>query len=142
MRIVRGNQSLWVVACVVAWAAGCSPTPKVEQANPENLEKIQAAYLKAFKETGKPPQKAEDLQPYLAPGDNLEEILRSKNDGQPFVIIWGTVPGDPHRGRPLVLGYEKEGRDGTRFVFTSAGVMQMKDADFANANFPEGHNPS
>jgi len=43
--------------------------------------------------------------------------------------------------KPLVIGYEKEGSGGDRFVYTAMGVMQMTDEDFEEARFPPGHNP-
>ena len=68
-------------------------------------------------------------------------MFTSVRDGEPFVIIWGTDPRTGMELKPQVIGYEKEGRGGNRFVFTAMGVMQMTDGDFEEANFPPGHKP-
>jgi hypothetical protein len=127
---------------ILALLAGCAAQPAVQTANGENLTTIANAYLQATEKQGKPPASMDELKAFLPAGANLDELARSPNDGQPFVILWGVDPralrGDL---KPGVLGYEQKGTNGSRFVFTAMGVMSMTDADFAQANFPAGHAP-
>jgi hypothetical protein len=71
----------------------------------------------------------------------VNQLLISPNDGQPLVILWGTDPRPDQDPSPLVIGYEKNGKWGQRFVFHTMGVVQMTSADFARARFPGGHQP-
>ena len=99
-------------------------------------------YQQATQKTGQPPAKQEDLVPYLPAGKSIDELLKSPTDGQAYVILWGTDPRTGMELKPLVIGYEKQGKSGARFVFTAMGVSLMSDSDFKGANFPPGHKPS
>ena len=99
-------------------------------------------YQQATQKTGQPPAKPEDLVPYLPAGKSIDELLKSPTDGQPYVILWGTDPRTGMELKPLVIGYEKQGKSGARFVFTAMGVSLMSDNDFKQANFPPGHKPT
>lgn len=124
-------------------ALGCSPSVKnVDVGDIEGLRKVAAAYTQAAARTGRPPSKPADLQPFLPKGENLEQLLASSRDGQPYVILWGVDPRPGKGGAtPLVIGYEKKGKNGIRFVFLDMGVVSMTDGDFAKANFPQGRKP-
>ncbi len=126
----------------VALFAGCNSEVPVHQGSAENLNKIAEAYRAATEKTGKPPQSQADLKPYLPAGADVNKLFTSPNDNEPFVIIWGTDPRTGMDLKPKVVGYEKKGVDGKRFVFTVMGVSMMTDEDFAQANFPPGHKPS
>jgi hypothetical protein len=108
----------------------------------EGLRKVAAAYTRAVVRTGRPPSGPAELKPHLAPGDDPDRLLISPRDGQPYVIFWG-VDSRPGKGgkTPLVIGHEKKGKGGVRFVFLDMGVVSMTDAAFAQANFPEGRGP-
>ena len=71
----------------------------------------------------------------------MNSLLTSPNDGQPLVVLWGTDPRADQGNSPLVIGYEKQGKGGGRWVFHTMGVVRMTDADFAQARFPKGHTP-
>jgi hypothetical protein len=107
----------------------------------ENLNVIARAYNAATEKNNHPPANVEELNPFLPPGVDQDSLFRSPRDGQPFVILWGTDARTGMDVRPLVIGYEKRGSGGDRFVFTAMGVMQMTGEDFAKARFPEGHQP-
>ena len=95
----------------------------------------------ATNKNGQPPRGPEDLRQFLPQDQDQDSLFRSVRDDQPFVIIWGTDPRTGMDLKPLVIGYEKEGSGGDRFVYTAMGVMQMTDEDFEEARFPPGHNP-
>ena len=127
---------------------GCSGDEQpLDPAKVEHLQQIQQAYMKAAQDMRRPPQDREELKNYLPADVNMDELFRSEIDGQEYVIIWGTDPFTPPdlfsspEPKPIVIGYEKEGKDGQRYVFLANGVVQMDDARFAQANFPPGHNP-
>lgn len=119
---------------------GCSGGGgKVQPADMANIQKIASAYVKANDKLGRPPKEKKELLPFLKEESDLEALFQSPNDGQPFVIIWGTNPRAALDVSPGVIAYEKVGKGGKRFVFTAMGVMQMADEDFTKANFPKGH---
>jgi len=134
----------WIGLLLIILVSGCSGdsdevTPEAEVG--ENFSTIADAYLLATEKNRQPPKGPEELKPFLPQDVDQDTLFRSVRDGEPFVIIWGT---DPHEGmdlNPLVIGYEKEGEGGDRFVFTVVGVMQMTDEEFGEANFPAGHKP-
>lgn len=138
---------LAVAAMLAGLAAGCSD--EEQHADPEkieNLRVIQEAYMKACQDLKRPPASRDELIKYLPPNTDVQAVFRSQNDGQEYVIIWGSDPFAPFdfsgtEPKPLVIGYEKEGKDGVRFVFLATGVQQLTAERFANANFPPGHQP-
>jgi hypothetical protein len=130
-------------ATLLITAAGCSSTVKEGEAGDiEGLRKIASAYSRATAKNGRPPAKPADLNPFLAEGEDVDRLLASSRDGHPYVIFWGV---DPRPGKggpsPLVIGHEKTGKNGSRFVFLDMGVVSMADSEFAKANFPPGRKP-
>ncbi len=127
---------------VLVLSAGCT-SPRVTQAGEVgNLRKVAAAYNAAVAQLGRPPGSEAELRPFLSKEGDPDALLRSPNDGQPYVILYGT---DPRKGKtlqPLIIGYEKTGRGGRRFVFTAMNVVEMVDEDFKKGNFPPGHQPN
>lgn len=132
----------FLIACVVA---GCgrkiTVADETESKSQEALRAVATAYNAALAKRGKPPAGPDDIVPFLPKGTSLEDALRSPQDNQPFVIIWGA---DPRKGmdvNPLVIGYEAQGKNGRRMVFTAMGVFTMTESRFKEARFPEGHTP-
>ena len=120
---------------------GCTSPKTTPTENVENLRKVEEAYRAAIAKLSRPPKDESEFKPFLAKIGDPDKLLRSTNDNQPFVILYGA---DPRRGmelKPLVIAYEKEGRAGKRSVYTAMGVMEMSDEDFREANFPSGHKP-
>jgi hypothetical protein len=107
----------------------------------ENLTALANAYRQATEKNKRPPQGPDELKPFLPAGANPDTVLKSVRDDQPFVILWGTDPRTGLDLKPLVIGYEKQGKGGNRMVFTAMGVMTMDEKSFAEANFPKGHKP-
>jgi len=125
----------------VSGCSGNAEAVKEQGAVGENLTTVANAYRAATDKNNRPPTSPEELKPFLPPGVDQATLFQSVRDGQPFVILWGTDPRQGMDVKPLVYGYEKEGQGGERFVMTAMGVMQMTDEDFAQANFPAGHQP-
>jgi hypothetical protein len=133
---------LLVVAWWLAAVSGCgSPqgVPADEGAN--HLDAIARAYIQYANAKGRPPDSAEDLKSMLPEQAATADFFQSSRDGKPFVILWGVDPREGMGIKPLVIGYEEQGRDGIRYVFTAMGVMVMDRATFAAASFPPGHQP-
>ncbi len=128
---------------LAALASGCSSKTADKSAGEVggNLTTIAKAYFRAMETNRRPPSGPEDLKPFLPRDAAQDSLFRSARDGQPFVIVWGTDPRGGMDLKPLVIGYEKVGKDGDRMVFTAMGVMTMTDKSFAEANFPKGHKP-
>lgn len=135
----------WLVGVLllIALAAldGCSGTTQSPTSDPGPLNELSAAYRQATAQLNRPPKSADELQPHLAQGKDVNNLLTSPNDGQPYVILWGTDIRTGMDLKPLVVGYEKQGTNGARFVFTVMGVMLMGPEEFKEANFPPGHTP-
>jgi hypothetical protein len=128
------------IVCLVA-VTGCGDAARVQTGTGEKLEQLSAVYRAATEKLRRPPANAEELKPFLKPGQALETLLTSPNDKQPHVVIWGADVRTGMELKPLVIAYEKEGSGGNRFVMTAMGVFLMGPEDFKEANFPSGHKP-
>ena len=126
---------------------GCSKTGKVEAPlNPteENLQKIGKAHVQSCYRLGRPPKDIEELKPSFE-GEFSNDLLRSPNDGEDFVIIWNIdfnkLP--PNENDPFTVGaYEKRGTGGKRYVLRfPTSVVRLTDEEFSKAVFPPGHAP-
>src|SRR4051812_44611249 len=107
MRTSRAIAGLALVAA--ALAAGCGPSVVSKGGTVDtsdvNLAAIGRIYTRAQQQLGRPPRAAADLKPYAKGEVDLDQILTSPNDHQPYVIVWGanmlSTP-DPY----VVLVYE------------------------------------
>jgi hypothetical protein len=115
------------VACglVVALTVGCSEKEvdrslAAEEFTPEAeaILHVGQAYRDAYAAKKKPPTSVKDLNPYLAKFGDPGKVLVSPNDGQPYEITWGVVPGHPPKTvkESPFLVCEKSGKDGKRYV--------------------------
>jgi len=139
---------LGVVGLLVSMGGlGCgSGKPSSEPAaSIGQLRTIAIAYGKATTELERPPQNKAELMLYLkdlAKGyDDPADILRSKVDGEEFVIHYGVDFRDV-AGKDAdmpVLAYEKYGKDGKRAVLLFRFPFVKTDEDFANCKFPPGY---
>ena len=138
--LARGTA--WLVLAL----AGCGRggTGKLDPSM-QNLQKIAVAYAQATTHLNRPPQNLNDLMPSLKQQGDPAEILRSPDDGEPYVILWGvdfrkppSSGGDPS----VVFAYEKQGRGGTRHVLRMpTRVVLLTDDEFRKAPFPPGQQP-
>ena len=131
------------VMCLLFFVCGCGSSTVPElPSSVFQLRTIGAAYGKATTELDRPPQNKEELMLYLkdaAKGyDNPADILRSKVDGEEFVIHWGV---DNRNAPPKpddipVLAYEKHGQGGKRAVLQYRSVKIVTDEKFSEMPFP------
>ena len=148
-----------VALIILLGAIGCSKQapPPPEDATEKNLRLVATAYMQYVSKNQAPPASVKDLTPvFVEMGCNPEEVVRSSRDHEPFTILWNVEEfpaitlkkvkdktkdktGAP-RVKHCVLGYEKNGSDGLRFVaFSNAYVSEMSDADLEKAHFPANH---
>ena len=109
--------------------------PAAPETAEERLTAIGKAYLKAASRLGKPPRGAEDIKDDVE-GGFTPELLRSPNDNEPFVILWGVdlnkLPKSGDAGP--ILAYEKRGKEGKRFVLRyPLAVAQLSEEEFSKA---------
>jgi len=132
----------------IVWSAGCSATPKsTEDENSTDLREIAKAYAVTISLHRRPPKSIEEIKKVLEDLHEAkmvgkpDEVLTSTRDGQPYVIILGADLGATRS--PDILAYEKKGAGGKRFVLSmDFNIVQMTDADFAQATFAMGHRPA
>jgi hypothetical protein len=140
-----------VAALAFSGMVGCSPSTVVVVGEPvtptqENLRKIGIAYIRYTTEKKQPPKGLSDLKPLLCESGDPDKLLRSDRDNQPLVICWDidTRVSPAWAKSPPVLGYEKQGVNGSRYVLTLAmgpTVKLMSEDEFRKASFPPGHTP-
>jgi hypothetical protein len=134
----------WVLGLLVT--VGCSRGGGVTALNPtqDRLLKLGNAYRNAVRRLGHPPKDFQELQPSLE-DHATEDLLRSPNDGEPLVVIWGVDYDKLPPGRPnpfVVAAYEKKGVGGKRYVLHfPPGVKVMTDEQLKKATFPPGYTP-
>jgi hypothetical protein len=127
----------------VAGLAGCGPRVVVKETSDhggDNLFALSRAYTAAQQKLGRPPRGVEDLKAVAKDSGDLDRLLVSPNDGQPYVIAWG-VDLNNAPNPTMVVAHEKVGAGGVRYVMTPTGVMKLTDQEFARAQFPPGHTP-
>ncbi|HEY1376206.1 MAG TPA: hypothetical protein VGF55_05400 [Gemmataceae bacterium] len=111
--------------------------PGDDEPSRERLHKIGLALAAATERLGRPPRDAEELRPLLREYGDPDRLLVSPVDGHPYVILWGAD------GRTAafntVLGYERNGSAGKRYVLTPTAVVQLTEAELAEADFPAGY---
>jgi hypothetical protein len=135
----------WMMLLGTLTLAGCFHGGDEHKLTPteDRLLKIAMAYTNATNHLKRAPNGIAEIQPYFD-GD-VNDITRSPNDGEEFVILWGVdfnkLP--PHREDPFtVAAYEKNGSKGSRFVLRiPTQIKLMTDEELAKAVFPPGHHP-
>jgi hypothetical protein len=132
------------VALIVLGLAGCGHKPPPEPAKGSaqaNLEAILNSYRKASNELKRPPKSLDEFKSYLKQYGDPEQLLISPRDGQPFVLVLGTdIWEEPSPTNPLIIAYEKEGKDGRRFAVMPMGAVIPYTADeMAKFRYAAGH---
>jgi hypothetical protein len=136
------SQVCWsgVLAVLCGTAAGCGTTEREAPTGYQNLVSVGKAYLAATDTLERPPANLNDLKPFLEKQGDPATLLRSPEDGEDYVIIWG-VDYRAAKGPPPVIAYEKTGREGKRNVLQGRNVSRVSDDDFRKLPFPAGHKP-
>jgi hypothetical protein len=140
---------LFSLTVLLAGLTGCRDGTNVVPLSgaEKNLKNIVLAYHDAHSGLGHAPKDADELKPFLKPFGDPDALLNSPNDGEPFVVVWGT---DPTRGGPTgyqgmwqIIAYEKKGSGGKRAVVDVRGrPLTVPEDDFRALKFAGGHNPS
>jgi hypothetical protein len=110
----------------------------------DRLVKIAMAYNNATIHLGRAPKELAEIRSYFD-GGGPDDVTRSPNDGEDFVILWGVeynkLPS--RREDPFtVAAYEKRGTAGKRYVLRiPTQVVLMTDEELAKAVFPPGYQP-
>jgi hypothetical protein len=141
--VVRCVAGLWL-SLAVAGCSGAGGPGNVDVAR-QNLQKIGTAYARATTTLNRPPKDVNDLVASLKEQGDTPEILRSPNDGEDYVILWGydfRHPTPTPGGAQVVLAYEKSGKGGRRYVLQlPSQVTVMTSDELQKAPFPPGHRP-
>jgi hypothetical protein len=133
-RIVR------VIPFVALFAIGCGTREAESAVQPTvaNLRSVRNAYFDARQALDRPPNSKEELVPYLKKFGDPAELLRSPDDGEDFVIVFGT---DPMAPESYVWAYERSGRGGSRWMIRDRHIQRMANETLAKLPFPPGHKP-
>jgi hypothetical protein len=116
--------------------AGCGERTFTPAKDSEHLTMIAQAYVDALK-AGKPPADAVALRPFLTKLGDADVLLKSPEDGQPYVVYWGVDWREapvPRLPAPIVA-HQRDGKNGRRHVLTVMGVQTLTDDEFAKADF-------
>lgn len=131
-----------LLGCLAAWGCGSGePTPKEVPPAYQNLKSISSAYLQATNSLKRPPKNLDELMPFLKKQGDPATLLRSPDDGEEYVIVWGVdYRTPPSKANSLpVLAYEKVGKHGKRQVLQMRNIVQLTDEELKNAPLPLGH---
>jgi hypothetical protein len=119
----------------VALTAGCSSANRSGEKSKEveAIVHVGFAYRDASNVLKRGAASVEEIRPYLKKYGDPDQLLVSPNDGQPYHIVWGVVPGRPTAGAPAqrLLAYEESGKGGKRYALDCMmKVYHLTDAEF------------
>lgn len=119
-----------VMAAALAVVAGCGQSGGgvPDPSDGDMLRGVVTTYRMASQQLRRPPKSMDELAELLAPvANDPSEFLRSKRDGEEFVVVWGinvyNAPGD------TVVAYERTGVDGKRMAVTLMGETREYTAE-------------
>jgi hypothetical protein len=128
---------------VASFAFGCGTRENQTALPPviENLRAVRDGYFEARRALDRPPRSKEELVPYLKKFGDPSQLLRSPDDGEEFVIVYGT---DPLATDSLtyVWAYERFGSGGSRWIIRERHVQRVPNEKLATFPFPPGHKPA
>jgi hypothetical protein len=134
-----------IALLTVILCAGCSAPPEAEISGPrKSLRAINTAYIRATDKLDRGPANLKELLPYVKQQGDPDQLLRSTDDNEAFVIIWGVDYRKyaAEKKKAPVIAYEKTGQGGKRYVLRGRAVLHMTDEEFRQAPFPPGHKPA
>lgn len=130
---------LLLVLCSAIALIGCgasAPPMTVDHSAP--LGKIYDAYLEATTKLGHPPRNLEELKPHLALAGDVETLLISPRDQQPYVILWNVNPfAEGFDLPPPLIAYEAQGAGGERYAINLMGYAILSDQQLAEYGLPK-----
>ena len=133
--------TLFILFLFFTCLIGCGeekPTMLIEDPTHLALEKIGNAYIRAEK----PPQNINELLTVMKMCNFPKELLKSPNDGQEFVIVYGVnLRMLKATGNQVpIVAFEKMGKDGKRYVLRGqSSVSQLSDSELQTSKFPDGY---
>ncbi len=127
--------SMTVITFLVG-LAGCNrPASREMQKSSQNLMAISKAYRKATQKLGMPPTNLDMMSAELKELGDPEILLVSPEDNERYVILFGAnADANPAQ----VVAYEKNGKDGKRFVLFGHIVWYLTDEELRSKPFPPG----
>lgn len=132
-----------ISALGLVWLVGCGPRVIVRETSDhggDQLVTLSRVYTAAQRSLGRPPRGVDDLKAVAKEFGDLDQLLKSPNDGQPYAIVWGVdLANAPNP--TMIVAHEKLGAGGVRYVMTPTGIMKVTDQEFARATFPPGYTP-
>ena len=134
---------LVIAALVPVRGWGCWRWSNVGEISPTNanLRAVRDAYFEATKSLGHPPASKAELIPSLKKFGDPAQLLRSADDGEEFVIVYGIDPM-ANDNLPCVWTYERRGKDGKRWFLRNRNIQRFIDDDFRKLPLPAGHKPA
>jgi hypothetical protein len=145
-RRIHARMCFWwtVLALVPVAGSGCGAPSQVISEVPAtnvNLRAVRDAYFEASKLLGRPPASKEELIPFLKKLGDPAQLLRSPDDGEDFVIVFGIDPMSTDN-LPCVWVYERHGKDGRRWFLRDRRPERLIEDNFRKLPFPAGHKPA
>lgn len=126
-------EAIWSIGlCGVLLAiVGCgTPPPAIPQSTTDNLYTLYEAFDKASTTLKRGPKDLDELKKFLPPDKNVDELLISPHDGQPYVLVWGISTRQLYASElPPLLVYEKIGKDGKYNVLTTMSTQQITEEE-------------
>jgi hypothetical protein len=124
------NRTSYLLAVLGLWAGflvGCSGTaPPIDQPALDRLSVLGEAYLQATQKLNRGPRNLDELRAHVATPHQLDELLASPHDGQPYVIVWNIDPRQPPATEvPPLIAYEQTGKGGQFDVLTTMGIVRV-----------------
>src|SRR5262249_14885529 len=120
-------------------AVGCSQASNKQQVqlNPQEqaIVNVGLAYRDASTALNRGPTDEKELKPYLKKHGDREQLLISRDDGQPYQFTGGLTPSRPSKGAvgQRFVVYEKTGKNGKRYaVDLMLKVHHLSAEQFAN----------
>jgi len=135
------------MALGLSGCSGCGSQVNVIPLSPAEKELmwIAMAYQDAFSQHERPPKSADDIKPFLKRFGDVEDLLVSPNDSQPYVVVWGANPsGGPteYQGMFPIIAYERQGAGGKLAVVDIRGrPLTIPAEDLAKLKFVGRHRP-
>lgn len=122
-----------LVLVLLIGSSGCGRSPEViVDPTTDRLGKILQMYSQATREAEKPPRSIADLKAIAKKREYGDEVFKSENDGEPFVIVWGIDIRNPHP-TPPVIAHEKVGRAGKKWVVDTMTPRLLSDDELSKA---------
>src|SRR5947208_2862404 len=114
----RSARSSVLLALGLLSLAGCGPRVIVRETSDhggDHLVTLNRIYMAAQRNLGRPPRNVDDLRSAAKELGDLDHLLISPNDGQPYAIVWGVDLGNAPNPT-MVVAHEKVGAGGVRYV--------------------------